>query len=102
VRPDPLLGPFFNGFIEINWEEHYKKMVSFWSNALFQSGSYMGNPMEAHKVVHSLKATRHEHFQRWLQLFEQTVDEHFIGKNARLIKEKASSIATIMQVKLFN
>ena len=41
-----------------------------------------------------------EHFQRWLELFKQTVDENFEGEKAREAKEKAESIAMIFQTKL--
>ena len=41
-----------------------------------------------------------EHFERWLKLFTGTVDELFQGTKATTAKEKAQSIAGIMQVKI--
>ena len=41
-----------------------------------------------------------EDFKIWLDNFWGTVDEHFIGPNADMVKNRASSIAYIMQKKL--
>ena len=39
---------------------------------------------------------------RWLQLFTSTVDELFEGEKAELAKQRAMSIATVMQLKLLH
>jgi len=41
-----------------------------------------------------------EHFDRWLLLFKSTVDENFDGEKAELAKQRAMSIATIMQLNI--
>ena len=41
-----------------------------------------------------------EHFRRWTYLFNLTIDELFEGENAERAKQRALSIATVMQVKL--
>ncbi len=41
-----------------------------------------------------------EHFQRWILLFNETVDELFKGEKAELIKQRALSISTVMQIKI--
>jgi hemoglobin len=43
-----------------------------------------------------------EHFQRWTELFTATVDEMYKGEKAELIKQRAMSIATVMQIKIFS
>jgi hemoglobin len=40
------------------------------------------------------------HFAHWLLLFNETVDENFIGTNANIAKERASNIARIFEFKL--
>ena len=96
VNADSLLSPVFNEIAKVNWEEHLPVMYSFWSAVLFDTNTYKGQPFTSHIDL----PIDTEHFQRWLELFKQTVDENFEGEKAREAKEKAESIAMIFQTKL--
>jgi hemoglobin len=100
VRQDELIGFFFEQIVQVNWEKHLPVMYEFWDNIVFSTGHYQGNPMGAHFKIHAISPMKAEHFQRWLSLFFETVDEHFTGENADLIKRRAESIAYIMQAKI--
>ena len=102
VKPDPLIGPIFTSVFKVNWEKHLPTMFDFWDNALFYSGSYVGNPMESHKRLHKIYPLTEDHFNRWVALFMQTVDELFEGDKALLAKQRALSIATVMKIKILN
>ena len=56
--------------------------------------------MSVHTHLNKLTPLTKEHFERWLQLFTGTVDELFEGNKAMIAKEKALSIATIMEIKI--
>ncbi len=96
VNRDQLLSPVFNDIAKVNWEEHLPVMYSFWSAVLFDTSTYKGQPLTSHLEL----PIDTEHFQRWLELFKQTVDENFKGDKAEEAKEKADSIALIFQTKL--
>jgi hemoglobin len=96
VNKDELLSPVFNEKAHVNWEEHLPVMYSFWSAVLFESNTYKGQPLTSHLELPITTL----HFERWLKLFKQTVDENFKGEKAEEIKEKADSIAVIFQTKL--
>lgn len=96
VNSDRLLSPVFNDIAKVNWEEHLPVMYSFWSAVLFDTSTYKGQPLTSHIDL----PIDTEHFQRWLELFKQTVDENFKGDTAEVAKEKADSIALIFQTKL--
>ena len=98
VKEDKLLAPLFT---RVNWELHLPVMYQFWENAIFFSGGYIGNPMAAHILLHKKTALNHEHFSRWTLLFNNTVDELFQGNKAELAKQRANSIAVVMQTKIF-
>ena len=100
VKTDPLLGPYFIDLVKINWAKHLPVMYTFWENVLFHTGTYDGNPMQIHKAMHDKFPMRTEHFQQWLRLFTSTVDDLFAGNNAEVIKQRATSIATVMQIKI--
>lgn len=100
VKVDPAIGHFFTRVIQVNWEKHLPVMYDFWENILFYTGSYSGNPMTVHKALNERSPLANEHFERWLSLFCQTADELFEGPKTNLIKERALSIATVMQIKI--
>ncbi len=100
VRADDLIGYIFNDIARVNWEQHLPVMYRFWENILFYTGSYQGNPMTVHQHLHRVVPLEKTHFDRWYQLFSATVDEHFEGPNAVLAKQRALSIATVMQIGL--
>lgn len=97
---DEKLGPFFNTIPKEHWEKHLKVMYNFWENVIFFTGSYEGNPMVAHRKVNEKMPMHPEHFHQWIALFTKTVDDLFTGEKAEFTKQRAISIATVMQIKL--
>lgn len=93
VKTDELLASKFS---HLDWQKHLPIMYNFWSSMLLGDQSYQGNPFQKHNAL-SIDAA---HFDRWLKLFTQTVDEHFIGAKAEEIKSRAQSIAGVWQHKM--
>lgn len=89
VRKDELIGPIFNDVAKVNWDEHLPKLYNFWSDLLLGENTYEGRPFPPHLPL-NLKG---EHFERWLTLFLQTVDESFVGLKAEEAKRRALNIA---------
>ncbi len=99
---DELVGFLFNEVVQLNLSEHLPKLVDFWEDQLLNSKKYSGNPMRVHMNLHLKEPLKKEYFDRWLLLFNQTVDSHFSGLKAHLAKERAQSIATVMQIKVMS
>ncbi|MFM6926458.1 MAG: group III truncated hemoglobin [Ferruginibacter sp.] len=100
VRADELIGYIFTDIARVNWDKHLPVMYHFFENLLFYTGSYTGNPMELHQHISRLFPLTAAHFERWEQLFTQTVDELFAGEKASLAKQRAKSISAVMQLKI--
>jgi hemoglobin len=100
IKTDKVVGYIFNDVMKVNWEKHLPVMYAFWENALFYTGGYEGNAMKKHIDINRVTPLQKKHFNRWLQLFNETVDEYFQGEKAELAKQRAYSIATIMQLKI--
>ena len=96
---DNSISYFFTSVAKINLEHHLPVLVDFWDSILFQSGTYQKNAMQLHIVLHQKSPLAKHHFETWLRYFKESVDELFSGDNALVIKEKATSIATVMQIK---
>ena len=100
VSQDDLLGPVFNEVAQIDWDHHLPKMYDFWETVLFGAQKFKGNPMDTHIQLSKHTPLTKPHFDRWLALFTNTVDEHFKGNKAEEAKMRAHSIAGIMQHKI--
>jgi hemoglobin len=95
VDRDDLLGPLFNDVARVDWAEHLPKLTAFWCRALFGTIGYAGNPFRAHQLVHARRPFTSAHFERWLQLFSETVDRDWAGVNAEKVKELAGNVARV-------
>lgn len=96
VKEDPEIGFFFSDVVKVNWTRHLPAMSSFWENVLFFTGTYEGDPLTTHRGVHKAHQTNPLHFQQWLKLFVQTVNELYEGEKAERMKEHARRIAALM------
>ena len=96
VNHDALLGPVFNGFAHVDWPRHLPRMYDFWSGLLLGTARYQGRPFPKHLPLPIDAA----HFQRWLALFEATVNELFAGPKAEEAKVRARSIAALFEHRL--
>ena len=93
VNADDLLSPIFNTLAKVEWDQHLPTMYRFWSSLLLKTNTYKGQPWPKHAVLPVDAA----HFNRWLALFKETVDEHFFGPKSIEAKNAAASIADTFQ-----
>ena len=100
IKKDEQIGFIFTDIAMVNWEKHVPVMYDFFENMLFYTGSYTGNPMELHKHINRLFPLTEAHFRQWDYLFSATVDALFEGATANLVKQRAKSIAAVMQIKI--
>lgn len=96
VRQDTLIGPIFNDVAKVDWEEHLPKITNFWSDLMLGEDTYRGRPFPPHIPLNLQPA----HFERWLRLFIETVDENFTGLKAEEIKKRALGIARNFMINL--
>ena len=105
VRADALLAPIFAARIA-DWEPHLRRMFAFWSSVALMTGRYHGTPMAKHLPL----PVDGGHFDRWLDLFEQTAREicppeaeaHFVERARRIAASLELGIAGAHGVMLGN
>lgn len=100
VKKDDTIGFIFNDVAKVNWEHHIPIICDFWETLLLDTSSYTKNAMQVHYTLNRKIPLEEKHFQRWLQLFSETVDDLFSGAIAGQAKSKARSIASLMQFKI--
>lgn len=96
IRVNGLIGPIFIGVIRDNWPVHLEKMVRFWQTILLEDHTYFGSPF----LPHAELPVEQKHFDAWLTLWSETVDNHFAGKKADEAKWRAEKMATLFLSKI--
>ncbi|HEX5094454.1 MAG TPA: group III truncated hemoglobin [Acidimicrobiia bacterium] len=96
VAMDDLLGPVF-ARAHVDWSAHLPKMVDFWSWQLLGEARYERNPLRAHERVHAQDPFTPALYERWLELFDGTVDDGFAGPLADVAKQRARRMAQALR-----
>ncbi|MES2920861.1 MAG: group III truncated hemoglobin [Verrucomicrobiota bacterium] len=99
VRADAPLGHVFDDVVKVHWETHLPKLYNFWDTVLFRAEPFRGDPLGAHAKLLA-ETTLEWLFERWLELFRETVDEHFSGENAGHIVRCAEDMARVIHSKI--
>lgn len=97
---DEELRPIFTDVAKIHLESHLPMLADFWDGILFGSDRYRNNPMAVHLDLHRKHPLTARHFELWLYYFNAAVDGCFHGETAHVMKTRAQSIATVMQIKV--
>ncbi len=102
VRANKELSLLFNNAIT-DWDYHLEHITDFWENQLFRKNVYKGNPLEKHVALDKKNNNliTNDLFGLWLQLWVQTLDEHFQGDKVNLAKNRAKNIASFLFIEIF-
>jgi len=100
VFNDDLISHFFTEVVPLNLETHIPVIADFWESVLLDGRGYRKNVMEIHLNISEKSKINKEHLDRWVKIFSETVDELFEGAKASLAKQRAASIATMMNLKI--
>lgn len=99
IRAEKTLGPIFEEAIGDRWDYHLPRMKSFWASVALNAGTYSGQPVPAHK---KLSQVEQSHFQTWLALFRQTLQDTAPTPEAvDYFMERANRIAESLQLAMF-
>jgi hemoglobin len=96
VRVNNLLGGIFNSVIKDRWPEHLEKMYRFWQTVLLGEHTYWGSPFPPHAQL----PVAQNHFEAWLKLWHETIDENFAGEIADEAKWRAEKMAVMFLSKI--
>jgi hemoglobin len=97
VVQDELLEPYFNfapGFID--WQAHIESVADYWCHVLLYAPSYEIDIIEIHRSLHDTDAFTPELFDRWLEVFDDTIDGGWAGPHADQAKKRATGMAWAM------
>ena len=96
IREDDLLKDIFNNKIGDRWPQHLEKMYRFWQTVLLDEHTYYGSPF----VPHAQLPVSIEHFNQWIKIFFETVDELYVGEKAQRAKWQGERMAEMFNTKI--
>jgi hemoglobin len=97
---DDEIGYIFTDVAHLDLEKHLPSLTNFWENMLLNPNGYKKNVMDIHFQLNNKEKLLPIHFNRWLELLAETVNEHYKGEKAQRMLNSANSIAGVMQFKL--
>ncbi len=100
VIVDPTIGIIFTKTFTIDWELHIPLITDFWETILLDNPVYTNNAMGVHFNINKVFPLQKLHFDAWLVLFNNTLDELFVGEKVGLAKKRALGIAQVMLLKM--
>ncbi|MEJ7826797.1 MAG: group III truncated hemoglobin [Segetibacter sp.] len=96
VRDDNFLAPVFNAQIQDRWPQHLEKMYTFWQTVLLGEHTYHNSPFPPHAKL----PVNHAHFEQWLTLFTETINDLFSGEKADEALWRANKMAQMYEMKI--
>ena len=100
VLKDDTIAFLFTEIAAINIEKHLPKIYGFWKTVLLGTMEYTGNTMGVHWSLHQKHPLKHEYFDRWIHLWEESVTENFEGEKAEEAVSRARNILELMRFKM--
>lgn len=100
VKKDDTIGYIFNEVIGRDWSHHLPVMYKFWNMVLLTIPGYEGYPTRKHVEVNKQTPLKKGHFDRWLLLWDNTIDHLFKGEIADQAKTKAQLMANLIHIKI--
>ncbi|RCS27678.1 group III truncated hemoglobin [Polaribacter sp. WD7] len=98
---DPKMFPFFKNIVADNHlQSHIEVITNFWSDILLDTAVYSNNVMKKHLDQNAFTRFKKQHFTIWISYLFATIDNYFEGQKCNLMKNRATSIATVMQLKM--
>src|SRR3954464_7795226 len=100
VKQDETIGFIFTEVARLDFDHHIPVITDFWETILLDHPVYKNNAMEVHYNINRIFPLQEKHFNAWLNIFNDTLDEMYTGEKAMLAKKRASSIAMLMEHKM--
>jgi hemoglobin len=94
AKNDDLLSPIFSE--RFGGKASLEALYQYWQTILLGEGNYQGVPFPKHADL----PLTHQHFDRWLTLFLETVTDLFEGKVAEAAKVRAIKMSEVFRYKM--
>jgi hemoglobin len=97
---DQVIGFLFTDIAKLDLEHHLPRITRFWETVLLGAGTYGGGAFRPHIELNMKVPLRRGHFERWLWLWQRTVDELYAGPVADEAKRHAARVANAFYARI--
>ena len=97
---DENISYIFTDVAKLDIKTHIPVIADFWETVLLNKNVYHTNTMKIHLELNDKKPLEKVYFDVWLNHFNNSIEEFFEGDIALLAKQRARSVATVMQIKI--
>lgn len=102
VKIDDTIAYIFNDVANLNWDNHMPKIYAFWESILLGKPGFSGDVMGVHIRLHQKEKLTTAHFDRWIKLFRETLEEMYDGRVATEAINRAKTIRASMEFNVLN
>jgi len=100
VVQDDLLAPHFTfGPGYLDWQAHIATVTDYWCHVVLFAPDYSIDVIESHRHLHEHMQFTPVLFDRWLQIFVDTVNGGWTGPNATRATKRATGMARAMALR---
>jgi hemoglobin len=100
VVQDDLLAPYFTFAPgHLDWQAHIASVTDYWLHVVLLAPDYDIDVLEGHRHLHEHDPFTPELFERWLQIFNDTIGGGWRGPNASLAKKRALGMSRAMAMR---
>jgi hemoglobin len=100
VLADEHLAPIFLDVAAIDLKVHLPHIKDYWCKLLLGEKAYQRHTMNIHRQLHGKQPLQAGDFERWLALFNATLDDKFAGERTERARQVAAAIAANMEASL--
>jgi len=102
VKLDKKIAFIFTDIANLDWDDHMPKIYGFWEAILLGKPGFNGDVMGAHIRLNKKVKLKTEHFDRWIKLFNETINEMFEGNVANEAINRANIIRNTIEYNVSN
>ena len=100
VQDDLLAGYFTFGEGFMDWQALIGTVADYWNHVLLYAPGYEIDTIDHHRAINDEHPFAPELFDRWLQIFHDTVDGGWSGPTADIAKKRGTGMARAMANRL--
>ncbi|MCC5951472.1 MAG: group III truncated hemoglobin [Acidimicrobiia bacterium] len=101
IAQDTRFHHYFDTLAHVDWHAHTAELTDFWSGVLIGGPHESADEViEAHRWLHDAEPFDEALFDRWLEIFDTTLDGGWHGPNTEIARRRGHGLAWAMAKRL--
>ncbi len=101
IAQDEPFHHYFHTLARVDWHAHVLELTDFWTGLLLGDDHQDADEViESHRWLHDAQPFDEALFERWLEIFDTTIDSGWAGPMAQAARRRGHGIAWAMAKRL--